>query len=220
MDPTYEDENKKAQAARPEFKQAVFVQESRAREPALRVLFDLAMESDRIEREAREAVPDPGYGPEDLVRYTAAADHHYFDTFYAPEVYAEALFLAIYGVNSGFATTVLGYTEPEARRLAAGDVALNGRTFFEIVCAIRDHIMHYHDQAQILDFTKLTPKKPAYQPISVFRDLGFQLPLDMLLAFDVLEKISDRDFDKLMKLQNSVGPSMIATKHPGFTWPP
>lgn len=196
------------------------MQESRAREPALRVLFDLAMEADRVEREARAAVPDPGYGPEDLARYTAAADRHYFDTFYAPEVYAESLFLAIYGVDSAFATAVMGYTESQALRLAAGDVALENRTFYEIVCAVRSHIMHYHDQAQIVDFTVLTPKKPAYQPISVFRDLGFSLPLDTQLAFDVLEKVSGRDFDKLMKLQNSVGPSMIATKHPGFTWPP
>jgi len=215
MQESYEDECRRLQATPPAVKLGIFQQESRAREPALKVLFDLAMEADRVEREARAAVPDPpGFGPEDQARYTAAADHHYFDTYYAPEVYAESLFLAIFGVNNAFATAVLGYTESQTLRLAAGDVVLGAATFHETVCAIRSHIMHYHDQAQIADLSKLTPKKPAYVPISVFKCLGLPLPLDTQVAYEILEQISGRDFEKLMRLQNSVGPALIATKQP------
>jgi hypothetical protein len=136
-------------------KRQFFAYELQAREKPIRTLFQMAMDANAAEQAASGAVPAfPHDGDfEAGNQYHEAAEAHFLNTWYAPEIYATAVWIALFEQNSTFATTSLGYTESEVLDLKAGERVQNGSgpTFHEVVVTIRANLMHSHEQASISD---------------------------------------------------------------------
>lgn len=218
MELTYSERVARLQAARPEMKRDLYEYELRAREKPIRSLFQMAMDADVAAKEAADAIPP--FSEHDIEagnRYHEAAEAHYLNTWYAPEIFATGVWMALFEHINTFATTSLGYTDTEVLALRAGERVMDGSgpTFHEVVVTIRANLMHYHEQAHIETMKDLAAqRKGAKRSLSVFLHLGITLPVDSMVGFWILESVTGRSADVLLRLARSVGPDLVALRHP------
>lgn len=181
---TYAEQCSALQSLPPEEQQKIFDQEWKARERPIQNLFHLAMQADKEQKIAFAALPEIGNTPEDLANYNRASDEQYLKTWYAPEIYAEGLFTALYTFNMGFAQEVCGLTEKESKPMRAGSTVLNGVTFHEIVCTVHGQICHFSERARIGSAEEARTKNRLAAPsIEVLEQLGLKGPYDSAMSF-------------------------------------
>jgi hypothetical protein len=185
----------------------IFNDETRACERGLRTLFQLAAQARLDQEAAAAAIPVLGSGIESRVAYKKAADEHYFETWYAPEIYADGIVTTLYGLNSSFGQRVCGLSERAVLNLKAGSILGGGRSFNEIICALRSHISHFHEHA----CTEKLEEAPrlAVPALEVLLTIASQSAFDSMMSYYALQQLSDGSFEKLMQHQYSVGPDMV-----------
>ena len=186
----------------------IFNDETRACERGVKTLFSLLLEARSEQSAAAAEIPELGHGMESLVAYNSAADKHFFETFYAPEIYADGIVTALYALNSSFAQRVCGLTEKAVLRLKAGTTVTPGeRSFHEVICALRSHISHFHEHALTVRIEDAPSAATA--ALEVLRDVSSESAFDSMASSYVLVRITDGDFDQLMRFQYSIGPDLV-----------
>lgn len=186
-----------------EQKRQLFDREIRAREGSLRILFDLSIEAGDEEKRTSESLPSLGTTIEDLRRYNEAVDDHYYRTWYAPEIFADALFTALFDFNQWFLTEVVGVNPKKAPKIPLGSLCVGDARFHEVVCALRNHSAHFNEHAAIKKIEEAA--RPAKHSLAMLRRMNFPLPADETLSHAVLVMLSNHgDFQQIMRLQRSI----------------